>query len=202
GAIAKYSPDLRLVGGIELFGALPAQPQLPQQPTDADRQKLREWAQQVGERNAPFTVLAQENMLHLVIGLRYFRVNQQTMKVEADGNLAAPPAAGAAAQPQRAAPQQRTAPLLKVDKETLYVVSGRDFIAAKTADATVITRVTLPEQLFPAVNWAGMGFGNRQDRAPGADRPAGGAGGGDRGNRGGDRGGERGNRAGGGDRAQ
>lgn len=159
GVIARYSPDMQLQDVKELFDPLPPQPQMPQTPNDADRQKVQEWLGLLRARQAPFSALADDTMLHLVIGTQYFRVNAQTLAIEAHGNLAAPPN-------QAATAPLRQPPILKLAGETLYVVLGQEFLAVHVADGTVINRTQPPKAMFPAVDLMALRNVFRPTQAP------------------------------------
>jgi hypothetical protein len=186
GVIAKYNANLNPVGIKELFDPLPPQPKPadPQKITDDERAKLREWMGIVGERQAPFSHLVKDDMLHLVIGQHYFRVNLKTLAVEAKGALTPPADPNGAANPQRGQ-FFRPAPMLKLEGGTLFVLDGQALFAVDTAKGAV-TAATMPKEMFPAIDWANMGFGNRGNNqggpggqnGPGGNRQGGGQGGG------------------------
>jgi hypothetical protein len=170
GVVAKYTAGLGEAAGVkELFPALPEQPKLSENPTPEERQALAKWIGIVGERTAPFGVLAKDGMLYLVIGTKFFRVNQQTLAVEANADLT-PPANAA-----RALLGRGDAPVLKLDGNVLYVLAGQEFLALAPQTGAVQSRMLLPPAMFPEVllgNLRGLlnpnaGGGRGPNNAPG-----------------------------------
>lgn len=197
GVVAKYNPNLNPVGVKELFDPLPAQPQAanPQNPTDEERANSQAWMQMLNERQGPFAELVKDEMLHLVIGGHYFRVNMKTLNVEAKAELKAPGDAEANGRQQRFQ-LNRQAPMLKMDGNTLYVLGNQALFAVNTVNGAV-TNAVMPKEMFPTVDyrglmggiWGGGGRNNNGANNPGGPggNPGGNNGGGPGGNPGGGR---------------
>ena len=142
--LAKFDTvGLKTAGTLELFGALAAQPKMSETPTDQERQAMRDWYSQMSKRMGTAVILPKDDMLYIVIGSMYFRVNQKTLALETKSDLAEP----------NAAPQgffgQRETPVLKMDGGTLFVTSGQDLITVNPATGAVTGRATMPKEMFP-----------------------------------------------------
>ncbi len=188
GVVAKYNANLNPVGVKELFDPLPPQPKAanPQNVTVEERANIQAWSQLLSERQGPFAQIVKDEMLHLVIGARYFRVNMKTLGVEAKAELKTPAAdADAAANPQGRGLFMRQAPMLKLDGNTLFVLGNQSLFAVNTASGAV-TNAVMPKEMFPTVDyralWGGFGGNGRGGNAPNnPDGQGGNRGGGDRG---------------------
>ncbi|HEY3418552.1 MAG TPA: hypothetical protein VGM23_16875 [Armatimonadota bacterium] len=191
GVLAKFDVEtLKAAGNLELFGPLPPQPPMPQQnATDQDREAMRKWATLALPRTAPPATLALDDMLYIVIGTTFFRVNTATLALEAKSDLAAPaaaaPAAGgapAAGNNFRANQMLGSPALMKLDRGVLYVIIQQELLAVDPKTGNVTTRVQLPKELLQNINiFGGMGGFRNQ----GGQGGQGGQRNGGRGNRGG-----------------
>lgn len=150
---------------LELFGPLPAQPVMPDNPTPQDREAQAAWYAQVQSRTAPASMLAQDDILYIVIGTTFYRINQKTMALEAQNALVdapAPGAAGAAELGRRfmlggaMGTVGGQAPMLKLVGGALYILMGQDFLTVSPQTGKVLNRATLPKELFPTTDMRGM----------------------------------------------
>ncbi len=179
GVLAKFDQTLKPTGTLELFGALPVQPVMPQNPTQQDRDAMRAWFSQVANRTGTAAMLANHDTLFIVIGSNFFRVNAKTMILEAKADLNAdaagnPPAAGPAAF------LRAGVPFLRLDADTLYVVVGANLLTINANTGNILNRATLPKEMTPAIQGGGFPGGRGNGGGPDA-----GAGRGNRGGRGG-----------------
>jgi hypothetical protein len=171
GVVAKFAVGLGTAAGTkELFPALPEPPKLSEAPTPEEREAMGKWMGLLAERTAAFSVLAREKMLYLVVGTKFFRVNQQTLAVEAQADLMPAPEGL-----RRGVNTE--APLLKLDGGVLYVLSGQAFIAVDAQTGAVQTRMTLPKEMFPTANIGNVMRGGNNGPGGGNRNGGGGAGG-------------------------
>jgi len=167
GVLAKFTAEtLQPAGTLELFGALPAQPALPQNPTQQDREAMRDWMMANVARYAPAATLAQDDRLYIVAGSTFFRVNPATLQIDAKADL------GEANIPPRML-MQAGAPQMKLENGVLYIIFGQELLAVKPDTGVVTGRAPLPAAMFPAPpgqmggafgGFGGNGPGNRGGR--------------------------------------
>ncbi len=153
--------DLKLQGQktLELFGPMPAQPDAVQHDNaaapfqDAPNPNFPQWLTEQAKRSAPALMLPDGERLLIVIGDTFFNVNTRTVAIDAQGDLAdkAVPA------PVDAQPQMmilnnpvQTAPIAKVQGDTLYLVREKDVLTVDVKTGKVLGRLALPKQMAPA----------------------------------------------------
>ena len=165
GILAKFDPQtLTPQGTLELFAPVPAQPTMPQNPTAQDRQVMRDWMMAMMPRMAPAIMLLNGDMLLIVQGNNFFRVNQQTLKLEAAQTALAKPDANNPRQMMMAKPE------LRLVDNTLYILMDDQLVSVNIGDGAVLSRGVLPKEMMAQMQMpAGMMGGG----AAGAGRGAG-----------------------------
>jgi len=178
GVLAKYDvATLKQTGTYPLFGALPDAPKVT-----TDVKAMQDYQTDVQRRQAPAIMLVKDDMLLIVIGDAFARVNQETMKMEASADLKAPvkPADTTTAQPTQPVMRRvyEPAPTALVAGTTLFLMKNTELLAIAIADGKV-TRTDLPKEMQPIQMPNGWnGFRNNGGRPGGGMGGPGGATGG------------------------
>ncbi|HEX2948122.1 MAG TPA: hypothetical protein VHV83_00890 [Armatimonadota bacterium] len=178
GVIVKYTiSPFQQAQELQLFGAA------PQAPTDTtDQAAMQKYYADVQRRVASAIMLVKDNSLLVVIGDGFARINQDTLAVEATGDLRSQEAIDGIATTGRNAMAlaEGAVSYLLVDN-TLYLMRGTEMLAISITDGKA-THVALPKELQP-MQMAMPQMGNRGGNAQGGNGQQGGNWGG-RGNRG------------------
>lgn len=191
GVIVKYTiSPFQQAQELQLFGAA------PQAPTDTtDQAAMQKYYADVQRRVASAIMLVKDNSLLVVIGDGFARINQDTLVVEATGDLRTQDAVDGIAATGRnpMALAEGVGSYLLVDN-TLYLMRGTEMLAISITDGKA-THVALPKELQP-MQMGMPQMGNRGGNAQGGNGQGGngqqGGNWGGRGNRGNRQGGNQG----------
>jgi hypothetical protein len=141
GVLAKFNPTtLKSEQIFELFGPMPERPA-----NATDRDAMQKYFTELQRRNAPPVMLVKDNSLLIVIGDGFARLEQDTLKVEATGDLRAPGAAAPAGGRGRA----EGAPGYLLVNNTLFLMRGTELLSVSVTDGKVLARSPLPKELQP-----------------------------------------------------
>jgi hypothetical protein len=144
GVLAKYAMDpLKQVQVLQLFGST------PEMPTDmTDSAAMQKYMAALQRRQAPAIMLVKNNALLVVIGNGFARINQETLQIEVQTDLAATPPANEAPGASRAADTAVSGYLLV--ENTLYLPRNTELLAVSVTDGKVLSRLALPQEMQPA----------------------------------------------------
>jgi len=139
GVLARFNATtLKTEQVFELFGPM------PQRPADNNnRDAMQAYFTELQRRNAPPIMLVKDNALLIVIGDGFARLDQDTLKVEATGDLRAP---GAGADGRG---RGEGAPGYLLVNNTLFLMRGTEMLSISVTDGKVLTRSPLPKELQP-----------------------------------------------------
>ncbi|MHB9130214.1 MAG: hypothetical protein ACYDBB_03870 [Armatimonadota bacterium] len=138
GMLAKYDPvTVKPLGTLQLLEPLP-----DAAAANKNNKALRDWRQDLNRRLHPPVVLPQGEVLFIVTGDRFFRVNQQTLAIEMKAELF-----------DGEAGKEPALPLLapffgKVNGQTLYLLRGSEVFALDTTTGKVLGRSPLPKEML------------------------------------------------------
>ncbi len=188
GVVAKYDfASLKLVKQLELFGNMPAAPTVD----NTDRTASQAYYTALQVRMAPAIMIAKDSSLLIVIGDHFARISQETLKVEAKGDLspAVKPAATTDTTGGRGGMRGgmggfEAVPGYLLAGNVLCLMRSTEMLSVSITTGKVLARSALPKILQPQNPFAGMrgrngGFGGFNGGAGDT------GGGGRRGNRGG-----------------
>lgn len=174
GVLAKIDPATMQSGKIfQLFGPAPTAPA-----DNTDRAAQQKYYAELQRRMAPAIMIAKDSSLIIVIGDGFARIDQETLKVEATGDLSsadktADTTAGGGMRMMEPAPGY----LLVGDK--LCLMRSKEMLSVSITDGKILARAPLPKELQPIpFNFGGRGgFGGGNRGGGNRGGGAGGAGG-------------------------
>jgi len=161
---------------FELFGKVPTPPAA----NDAAARQV--YFADMQRRQAPALLIPRENDLLVIIGDGFARINQMTLAVEANADLAAAQPA-----PNAGGFRQEPAPGYVMHDNTLYLMRNREILALSITDGKILSRTALPQELQPLPQAGNQGMrpnnpgGNNAGGNRGGNNAGGNRGGGNRG---------------------